>query len=224
MFRDGRQPVECRAIDATALLTTSTYFILLAFFVVLAAISDIEPAKGERVMESVTQIFGTGPTRTEGTSGTTEAMTGIAEAAERHREIGLLVETRVAMAVIEHLEPGRLMQVTIPAGALLSGDQVLPEAAGLLDKIARAVRMPSGPYRHHIEVLGAAVHDGGPTVQLPLEVRRVGSLARALMHAGAPTGSLSIGLEPGDPREIRFVFRTAEAGAGWVDFRDGAIE
>lgn len=194
-----------KAEDAAAVFMTSTYLILLAFFVVLTSLSRFEPAKSEEVLESVTRAFGTGPTIYSGTDGEGGAAEGLAAAAERFREIARLVQTSIALAKVEQVDPGRHMQITVPAESLFDNDRVRDDSAHLLTRIAQALRSPSGTFEHQVEFVSRdnAAHVG---------IRRAGALARALTSAGAPSRSVLIGVEEGDASRVRFVFRSTERG------------
>lgn len=204
-----------RAEDAAAVFMTSTYLILLAFFVVLTSLSRFEPAKSEEVLKSVTTAFGTGPARYSGTDGEGEAAEGLAAAAERFREIAHLMKTAIALAKIEHLDPGRHMQITVPADSLLDGDRLRPASVALVASIAQMLRASSGPFEHQVEFVSEA---GAADIGSGSGIRRAGALARALRAAGAPARAVSIGIEAGDPERVRFVFRSIERGRDRVTF------
>lgn len=203
MSDSGQPSGRRKAEDAAAVFMTSTYLILLAFFVVLTSLSRFEPAKSEEVLESVTRAFGTGPTTYSGTDGEGGAAEGLAAAAERFREIARLVQTSIALAKVEQVDPGRHMQITVPAEALFDSDRVRDGSALLLERIAQALSSPSGNFEHRVEFVSRdnAAHAG---------IRRAGALARALSSAGAPSRSVLIGVEAGDASRVRFVFRSIE--------------
>lgn len=78
-----------------------------------------------------------------------------------------------------------------------------------MERLSEAVSQREEGRRAELEILLGS----GPTLpqmradgQTPLELRRVGALARDLRQRGVPAESLSSGMQPGDTGQLEFRF------------------
>lgn len=202
--------------NASLVLMLSLFLLLLVFFIVLNAQTVRRPERTGAVLASVERSFpdfAIDPRLRDGTD-PVASRSGTVFAAERLHEMGELFATAIAVARVESVEPGRLLEVRLPADALfLPGSATLrPDRQGLIDRIALALRAERPGERMELDAL-LAIDEGAPS-QPPGPVQRAGALARALTGDGAPAGSVTVGVERGAAGSVRFLFSLRAAGEG----------
>ncbi|WP_051340815.1 hypothetical protein [Azospirillum halopraeferens] len=197
--------------NAGILLYLSLFLLLLAFFIVLNAISVDNVHRARAVLKSVEQSFTIDPRLLFGRD-PVASRAGTVLAVQRLNTLGDLFATAVAVDKVEVVAPGRHLEVRLPAdGLFLPGTARLrPDRAGLLDRVAAALMQPLPGERIEAEFLVALSPD--TPSQPPGPVDRAGALARDLVERGAPASAIGIGIERGAPGTARFVFsiRSAE--------------
>lgn len=202
--------------NASLVLMLSLFLLLLVFFIVLNAQTVRRPERTGAVMASVERSFPDFAIDARLRDGTdpVASRSGTVFAAERLHEMGELFATAIAVARVDSVAPGRLLEVRLPADALfLPGTANLrPDRQGLIDRIALALRAERPGERMEVDAL-LAIDEGAPS-QPPGPVRRAGALARALTGDGAPVGSVTVGVERGASGSVRFLFSLRAAGEG----------
>lgn len=177
------------------------FLLLLAFFILLNAVSHFHDQKVGAVLRSVDSAFST-----PGAGGRGGAAAGFEATAAELRQLGDLVRTQLPLAQVEVVQPdaGALI-LTITQADLFTptGAAVRADRMALLDRMARVLRPRSGAPPVTAELL-FATRDTPDTAPL---VTRAGALARALVADGAPPATLSVGLEPGTAAgQMRLIF------------------
>lgn len=202
--------------NASLVLMLSLFLLLLVFFIVLNAHAVRRTERAGAVMASVERSF---PdfvidARLRDGMEPVASRSGTVFAAERLHDMGQMFATEIAVARVDSVRPGRLLEVRLPADALfLPGTATLrPDRQGLLDRVSLALRAARPGERVEVDALlaideGAASHPPGP-------VQRAGALARALVGDGAPAGSVTVGVERGEPGGVRLLFSLRAAGEG----------
>ena len=194
------------------------YLLVLAFFVLLVSISTPEEVKSKAVMDSLSSTFA--PILPPSTDLTTfTAREGEVVAAQMQSAIKGIFTTSIQVAKVEIINPGKLMRVLLPADSLFFPDtaEIRKGQQPLLDRVVATLSSVPRGMRHDMDfVIGSPYAEGNvlPTGQT-LNLARAGVFARELMKRGAPPGSVSIGLRPGDPGEIVIWFH--------VRFRDEKV-
>lgn len=208
---------QTRQGDSGIVLLLSLKLILLAFFILLNSIAEIETTRMRAVLDSVDQAFN-GTYRSIPDPASEPAGSGVlTEAADALSQIHALVSAEIPGAKAKIVGDSEALRFDLPAGALfqIGEDALRPSRAVLLRRIARALMPdPSGAQRYEIEVLhgtaaGLGRNSGAPW---PLEIRRGGALAREFVMQGLPAEALSIGLLPGQPELIRLILRARRSG------------
>lgn len=226
--RAGRQLPGAAAIHAGAsgnpnngsiLLLLSLFLLLLVFFIVLNANSVQTVQKVKAVAASLERTFPSfviDPRLRDGME-PVASRAGTVFAVQRLESVGTLFATAVAVAKVEVVAPGQLLEVRLPADDLfVPGTMVLrPDRQGLIDRIADALRQSRQGERVELDALLGIGPTGTPS-QPPGPVARAGALARALVADGAPVGNVTVGIERGEPGGVRLLFslRWAEAPKG----------
>jgi hypothetical protein len=181
------------------------YLLVLAFFVLLISISTPEEVKSKAVMDSLSSTFA--PILPPSTDLTTfTAREGEVVAAQMQSDIKGIFTTAIQVAKVEIINPGKLMRVLLPADSLFFPEttEIRKGQQPLLDRVVVTLSAVPRGMRHDMDfVIGSPYVEGNvlPTGQT-LNLARAGVFARELMDRGAPPGSVSIGLKPGDPGEI----------------------
>jgi hypothetical protein len=195
---------------SSLLLLLSLFLLLLVFFIVLNAQSVRESRKVRAVMGSVEHSFSIDPRLLSGHD-TVASRTGTVQAVERLDGVGTLFATAVAVAKVDRVTPGRLMEVRLPADALFEPGtaDLRPDRNALLDRVAASLADAAPGERPgeriEVDMLLAISPDLTPS-QPPGPVERAGALARDLVARGAPASGISVGVERGEPGTARFVF------------------
>lgn len=201
------------------------FLVLLVFFIVLGAQSHPKKEKVEAVLSSLEKRF---PPfvidrRLQGGDAALASRAGTVFAARRMEGLGKLFAAEIAVAQVDHVSPGRVMEVRLPADSLFAPGTVWlrKEREPLLDRAAAALRVDAPGERLEVEAL-LAIEAEGPA-QGPGSVARAGALARALAARGVDLAAVTVGVERGAPgsARLRFVWRSAaESGKSG----DGAEE
>ncbi|MGQ9365315.1 hypothetical protein [Azospirillum sp. ST 5-10] len=190
---------------AGILLYLSLFLLLLAFFIVLNAISVDSVRRARAVLKSVEQSFTIDPRLLFGRD-PVASRAGTVLAVQRLDTLGDLFATTVAVDKVEVVAPGRQLEVRLPADGLFEPGtaRLRLDRTGLLDRVAAALRQPLPGERIEVEFLVAL--SSTVASQPPSPIDRAGALARDLVARGAPAEGVSIGIERGAPGTARFVF------------------
>lgn len=216
-YRDANR---IRQGDSGIVLLLSLKLILLAFFILLNSIAEIESTRMRAVLDSVDQAFN-GSYRSIPDPATEPAGSGVlTEAADALSQVHALISAEIPGSEAKVVGDSEALRFDLPAGALFQiGEAKLrPSRRELLRRLARALMPdPSGAQRYEIEILHgtaqrlvnrAVERDGGE----PLEIRRGASLAGALLTQGMPAEALVIGLLPDNPELVRLTLRARPPG------------
>lgn len=195
--------------NGSILLLLSLFLLLLVFFIVLNANSVQTAQKVKAVAASLERTFPSfviDPRLRDGTE-QVASRAGTVFAVQRLEGIGTLFATAVAVAKVEVVSPGRLLEVRLPADDLfVPGTMALrPDRQGLIDRIADALRQSRQGERMELDALLGIGPTGTPS-QPPGPVARAGALARALIADGAPERNVTVGIERGEPGGVRLLF------------------
>ncbi len=198
------------------MLLLSLNLILLAFFIVLNSLADIEADRARAVLASINQTFN-GEVEVGGYRPAVSSLLGaLPEVEAKMREVGSLFEAIAPLAQAKSIRRASLVQIDLPANALFEpaslrfrqGRQVL------LARLAQSLRKgPVDAPRYLVEILvgtgplAAGDSDAAAAGTPSLELRRAAVLAASLSAEGAPLDGLSTGLLPGAPDSLRFVVR-----------------
>ena len=198
--------------NTTIPLFLALYLLILAFFILLVSISTLEEVKQKAAINSVTATFtNIMPPTTEITAFSSEE--GDVQAGQAFQEkITGIFATSLRVAKVEIIQPGRLMRVHIPTGAMFfeGKAEIRPAQNPLLDRIVTTLSERAPGLRHDMEFVIGSRYTGGRSLPIgqTLEMSRTGVFARELSSRGAPPDSISIGIKAGDPEEISLWFYT----------------
>ena len=200
------------------------YLLLVAFFILLNAVSVINEEKSEEIIGSMRDTFRPVGDLSEIASEFSSDIGSFAQASVTLLAVADLVKKAIPLAQVENVEQGELMSITLDANALFVPEraQLKASAEDMLRRTAVATSEPPPGLRYDVQALfkrdiplGAAAQ-GKPT----LNTARASALAGALQARGGPEYSILIGLDPalGDVVELRFEVR--EESDARITFED----
>lgn len=212
-------------------LFLALYLLLLAFFIMLNALSSLESRRADAVMDSLSETF----SRAGGVRGPASGalplddLAGLGRAAETFiAVVSDLFQAVMPAARIVQVTPGRDVELLVRAEALFEPDaaDLRPSRLAMLDSIVAALAVAPPGLRFEMEAIlqtgpAQAATPPLPTAADTLAVRRAGTVGRTMMARGATPGSVVVGLGPGDPDWMRLAFRAVDVSRSDPDF--GAV-
>jgi flagellar motor protein MotB len=176
--------------NPNVVLFLSLYLLLLAFFILLNAISNIEQKRSDSVMNSISSTFAI--RNKVGSEAVPFAAThgDVLAVKEFQETIASMFDTRVSAARVDVLKPGRLMRVILPTDAIFVADrlELQPELAPLFSDLGRALnRRPAG-------------------LRFDVEIARAALLGQTLIRNGVPDAGVIAGVDRSDDSVIKMLF------------------
>ncbi len=194
-------------------LLLSLNLILLAFFILLNAMSNFETQKTFAVLDSVSHAF-RGPIETPRDAESVTASLGVLPLPQDLiNEIGSLFESFVPSARVSRTARSTVMTVELPADRMFKPGthDIRPERKVLIRRVARALmRDTDGIMKYELAFehgAGGAGSQSNANSDSARFARRGETMARYLIRQSIPRTALSIGLRSGAPDTVRFVLR-----------------
>jgi hypothetical protein len=194
--------------DGNIVLLLSLKLILLAFFILLNALSDFEEARSKQVINSVNEAFSgqhnpiNAPALLDGSPGL------LPEAETLINDVGSLFESIVPVIESTRTDRARVVEIDLPSSALfkIGSDTLRPDRTGLIRRLAQSLlQRNANEIVYNLEFVHG-VPEGGATGALrQQEVRRASGVVTLLAGAGLPLDRLSIGVLPGRAGRVAFV-------------------
>ncbi|TVR83002.1 MAG: hypothetical protein EA405_05470 [Rhodospirillales bacterium] len=184
-----------------AALFLSLMLLILAFFVVLVSISQIDAVRSVGVMGSVAEAFAAAKTDGDTSPPAGAARGDVVDGADLEQSLQALFATELAIAPTDADVAGRMATLTLAAEALFRPGraEVRDRAGPLLDRIAAAMAdRPAGLGVRLDIVVGTAVALAAATPDPgSLAIRRATALAEDLVRRGVHRHWVTVGLQPG---------------------------
>jgi hypothetical protein len=201
--------------DSSIVLLLSLNLILLAFFILLNALSRFDEDRTRVVIDSVKRAFygQLEPLAVPGLLGGSPGLLPEAEALTN--EVGSMFESLVPVVRSKNIDRARVVTVELPADALFkAGEGTLrTDRRQLIRRLAKALLQRSA--QDLVYELGFLQGVPGPATgaaaEYPLQVSRAADMAQFLTQEGLSSGLLSIGLRPGRPAKVEFVLTVRDA-------------
>lgn len=209
--------------DPSVVLFLGLYLILLAFFILLTAISTIEESKSEAAVSSVNGKFG------DKGADTLTGLSIIAELGSGTENTGFRGDVEAAFHSslpadgFEADDLGGVLRILVPIVFIFGEDaaSVEPDRVALFDAVATALSYTSPGISNEVEIV---VNTGDqlppPTGDLAnVSVRRAGALARALNDHGVAARRISAGVRSGRESTVAFLFQRRPEGESGISFQ-----
>lgn len=211
----------------------SLYLIILAFFIMLNAISQREGSRTEGVLVSISSSFKGFPKTAIIALEAADRGAGEEAAPGFEKSIENLFESAFPLAEVEMSEMFDRIEVTLPLDSMFTpgGTNIQGRHEPVLDRLADILEYGTPGKIHEVEALlswpplsdigvsrvgqsGAGqLNVGALSGNAVLAVNRAGALARELTARGVRAATVAIGIERRDPDKLRllFVSRTIDA-------------
>lgn len=194
--------------DSNIVLLLSLKLILLAFFILLNAISDFEEARAKQAINSVNQAFSGqlepihAPALLNGSPGL------LSEAESLANDVGSLFESIIPAIRSTRTDRARIVHIDLPSSALfkIGDDNLRPERTEMVRRFAKTLlRHNVHELVYKLEFLHGVPAGGAAGALRVQEVRRASGVASLLVDEGLPPDLLSIGVLPGRSGRVAFV-------------------
>jgi hypothetical protein len=192
--------------DANIVAMLSLKLLLLAFFILLSTISQLEERRTRAVMESVSSTF---RGQIPALSSAPRTDSGVAmqqHQARLSQRIEQLFRQTLPLVETARSADGKVLRLSVPADRLFRPGEaaLLAQRGTLLRRLARELTGPAFQAPYAVEVFHGAPRDADAGA-LRLQVDRAGALVRQLARYDVPRARLAAGLAP-DAAETAVVF------------------
>lgn len=219
--------------QSSIVLLLSLNLILLAFFILLNALSQFEQDKARAVLDSIDKAFNGDITSPQSGSTYQASLGALPETKDLVNEVGSLFESIAPATQTRNTQRATVLRIDLPVSTLFEPGRsgLKPSRKSLIRRLARALMRGTMTGLVLDLEIGHGVPPGvvtpgpipGRTPEIPLEVRRAESLARRLLAQGLPREALSLATLPARPETLRFVLTVYDGAKGstptepWVE-------
>ncbi len=202
------------------ILVLSLYLLMLAFFVVLNSISNVEVTRLQAVSGSLNETFAAEGKPADKSIKLVSSQGNVFADAAFLSRVGNLIRTEFAFANVEDVLPGRLMAVTMSADSLFipGREAINPLLRPIIDRVAKALINPLPGVRYDVEILV------GNSATDDLVLGRSALLANVFAAAGSPARSIAAGMEQNAPGQLRLLFHVRPRNEARFMFPDGGAQ
>ena len=195
---------------SSAALFVSLYLVILAFFILLNALSKVDPERTRQAVESVNDTFSATlkvPTLQREEESSFPSGKGIA-LGDHFSVLRKLVEETIHLTSVEVIDHNNTMQMTFSSDELFfpHTSTILEEKLGFMQNIAENLSYNTARQPVEIEFTIISPTYTTESTSTSLEVERAGAFARKMIELEAPKSSLSIGVASGKNNMIILSF------------------
>ncbi|WP_157231192.1 flagellar motor protein MotB [Kiloniella laminariae] len=213
--------------DRNIVALLSLKLLLLAFFIMLNALSSFEEDKAKAVLDSVNSTFSGDASKFERHARFDQSLDNLDDKAELVSEVERLFETTIPAVEREKGSTQNFLRLRLPRESMFpQGEMDLASGRELLLKrLATTLgRFADGGGYYEFEFLyGIAGTGAAATPQdLDVAIRRSGVLAQAIESAGIPADKAAIGLQPDAGENVFFVIRVYDTAVKDITFENYA--
>ena len=197
---------------ASGVLALSLFLLLLAFFILLVAISKFESEKIDQVLFSLDEAFEVPEELLLADQAVTSREGRLSPQQEFFEVIDKVFRDELQFTKVRVVNEGDNMIIAVPLEGIFDGDssEIRVEAAGLMGRLAESLNRDVLDGRYNLDMI---VPLGRSESDRELAIRRAGRFARALAAHGAPSEAMSIGARQRLRREVHFYFSIVEDGS-----------
>lgn len=202
-------------------LFLSLFLLLLAFFILLNAMSTVEQGRSDRVMESVKRAFPSA-VRNDIADDLLDADPGQVIGESVRSALGTVFREVLPAVVVEVEASGNPIFVSIPARQVYApaAGGITPVMERLAGRLAPILNSPPAGSALDLHIL-YGVTDTTPQPERDELIFRASETVRTFVDHEVDRAVLSAGLEPADPENVRLIFRTRPAGSSGPELGDG---
>ncbi len=197
--------------DPMLTLVLSLYLLLLAFFILLNNISEVEVTRAREVTGSLQSKFATWGRPTQDPVKVSSAVGNVLGDETLEGRLEALVRSELRLATFDVIDPGRLLQLTLHEAALFwdRDDEMSGNGSDFMDRLAAELGRPSQGVRYGVEILfdRSRVESGNPDDALLPRIRRAATVSQALRGKTLPRVTIAAGVENAKPGFVRFLFQ-----------------
>ena len=195
---------------STVMVSLSLYLIILAFFILMNAISHPEDQRAKGVLDSISSTFKSFPRSFVAPLDLSVGGAGFSDAAGFEDSIRELFESAFPLVRITPSVWYNQIEVTLPVDSLFAPGQAKIQGRNepMLDRLAKILSRRAPGLRFELEALLSSPPLGNdtPHSDSALYVERAGAIARELSARGVPPAHISAGIEERDPEWLRLLF------------------
>jgi len=208
--------------DRSVALFLALMLLVLAFFIIMVSISQIKIAKSKAALKSIASTFSSvAPTSKQLTFVSNSK--GEADVGQQfQKEITNIFSTVIQVTSADVIKPGSLMRVQLESDVLfeIGKAEVKEINYPFLDRIVATLSARPPGFRFDMEfIIGSSYQEENimPEDQT-LEMSRAGEFARAMLSRGVPPDSVTVGINPGDPKKISIWFYVRSSEDTYLKF------
>ena len=209
---------------STVVVSLSLYLIILAFFILMNAISRPEGVRAKGVLDSIGSTFKSFPLTFVSSLEMAVGGAGFDAAPGFEESIRELFETSFPLVRITPSPAFNQIEVVVPLESLFAPGEAEIQGKNepVLDRLAKILGRRTPGVRLEIEVLISPppVDAEAPHSGTALMVDRAGALARELAARGVPAARISAGIEQREPDSLRILFVVRQTDEP-IDVADG---
>jgi len=228
MLAPLQEPARARR-DPNVVAMLSLYLLLLAFFILLNALSNLEEDRARVVIESVNEAFKGRVPADSSVAPYAAALGALDDSDALVDQLRNLFDSLIPAVSTDESADGPVLRLVLDAETLFQpGTARLARGRGLLfERAAKALLEPRDPPLYYeLEFLHGVAEsqsDAAPAVDTTLAIERAGTLVRQMVDFGLAPETLSAGLLPGREGDIQLVVRIHKEPLKIEDF-GGLVE
>ena len=205
-------------------LILSLFILLLAFFILLNAISNRTEVKSQAVMDSLLSTFRTIEDSSQSVQTLSFLLGATPEPEDLVHEMRQLWVNAIPIVEVKLLRDGKSMRLRLPANMIFAGGAALlrKDRRDLIKNIASILATEAAGFANELELLVGTDWRAGKEFDLKtnnLEIQRLVEFVGELISHGAPPASVSIGVHERGGKEFELRFFVRSKAPAKTDFR-----
>ena len=205
-------------------LILSLFILLLAFFILLNAISNRTEVKSQAVMDSLLSTFRTIEDSSQSVQTLSFLLGATPEPEDLVHEMRQLWVNAIPIVEVKLLRDGKSMRLRLPANMIFAGGAALlrKDRRDLIKNIASILATEAAGFANELELLVGTEWRAGKEFDLKinnLEIQRLVEFVGELISHGAPPASVSIGVHERGGKEFELRFFVRSKVPAKTDFR-----
>jgi hypothetical protein len=205
-------------------LILSLFILLLAFFILLNAISNRTEVKSQAVMDSLLSTFRPIEDSSQSVQTLSFLLGATPEPEDLVHEMRQLWVNAIPIVEVKLLRDGKSMRFRLPANMIFTGGAALlrKDRRDLIKNIASILATEAPGFANELELLVGTDWRAGKEFDLKinnLEIQRLVEFVGELISQGAPPASVSIGVHERGGKEFELRFFVRSKAPSKTDFR-----